>query len=126
MRNFLLIINIMLITISANAQFTNLYNFSSTTTGGYGSLTHVNGLLYGTVNSGGVANAGYVYSINPNGAGITILHDFPNIYNLPCGSLLHNNGVLYGMTSQGDGITNSSGNIYKINSALISRCAKTT
>jgi uncharacterized repeat protein (TIGR03803 family) len=103
-------------TITTNAQFTNLYNFSTVGTGGYSSLTSANGLLYGTTNKGGANNAGYVYSLNPTGTGITILHNFAGTEGrYACGSLLHDNGVLYGMTSQGDGITTASGTIYKLN-----------
>lgn len=107
MRRILLCIGILLTTISTNAQFTNLHNFSAVGSGGYSSLTSANGLLYGTTNIGGANNAGYVYSLNPNGTGITILHNFTETYSFPCGSLLYNNGVLYGMTSNGT--------IYKIN-----------
>jgi uncharacterized repeat protein (TIGR03803 family) len=116
MRKFLLYISIMLITISTNAQFTNLHNFSAVGSGGYSSLTFANGLLYGTTNSGGVNNAGCVYSINTDGTGFTILHSFAGTEGrYACGSLLYNNGVLYGMTSQGDGITTNGGTIYKLN-----------
>lgn len=116
MRKFLLCIGILLMTISANAQFTNLHNFSAVGSGGYSSLTFANGLLYGTTNKGGANNAGYVYSLNPTGTGITILHNFAGTEGrYACGSLLHDNGVLYGMTSQGDGITTASGTIYKLN-----------
>ncbi|MCG2610649.1 T9SS type A sorting domain-containing protein [Flavobacterium sp. SM15] len=107
MRKILLCIGILLTTISTNAQFTNLHNFSAVGSGGYSSLTSANGHLYGTTNIGGANNAGYVYSLNPNGIGITILHNFTETYSFPCGSLLYNNGVLYGMTSNGT--------IYKIN-----------
>jgi uncharacterized repeat protein (TIGR03803 family) len=114
MRKTLFFIGILLITISTKAQFTNLHNFS--TAGGYSSLTSANGLLYGTVNSGGANNAGYVYSINTDGTGFTILYSFAGTEGrFPCGSLLYNNGVFYGMTSQGDGVTTASGTIYKIN-----------
>lgn len=116
MRKILLCIVIMLTTITANAQFTNLHNFSTVGSGGYSSLTFANGLLYGTTNIGGVNNSGYVYSLNTDGTGFTILYNFiGGSYNFPCGSLLYNNGVLYGMTSQGDGVTTSGGTIYKLN-----------
>ena len=106
----------MLTTISTNAQFTNLHNFSTVGSGGYSSLTSANGLLYGTANSGGANNTGYVYSLNTDGTGFTILYSFAGTEGrFPCGSLLYNNGVLYGMTSQGDGITTNGGTIYKLN-----------
>ncbi|CAM4389131.1 choice-of-anchor tandem repeat GloVer-containing protein [Flavobacterium terrigena] len=107
MKKYFLILTI-LITSLSNAQFTNLHNFSAVGSGGYSSLTFANGLLYGTTNIGGTNNAGYVYSINPNGTGFTILHSFTETYSFPCGSLLYDNGILYGMSSQGDGI-------YKLN-----------
>jgi len=110
MRKILFFIGLMLITISTHAQFTNLHNF--TTADGYSSLTYANGLLYGTVNKGGANNSGYVYSLNRDGTGFTILNNFTGgFYNYPCGSLLYDNGVLYGMTSQAGG----SGTIYKLN-----------
>lgn len=116
MKKTLFCIGILLITICVKAQFTNLHNFSTIGSGGYSSLTFVNGLLYGTTNMGGANNAGYVYSINTNGTAFTILHSFAGTEGrYACGSLLHDNGVLYGMTSQGDGITTNGGTIYKLN-----------
>ncbi|RTL13711.1 MAG: T9SS type A sorting domain-containing protein [Flavobacteriaceae bacterium] len=90
-----------------NAQFTSLKSFSGNDYGGYGSLTYLNGKLYGTTSWGGANNGGYLYSINTDGTNFTNLHNFSG-WSFPCGSLLHDNGVFYGMTSQGDGI-------YKIN-----------
>lgn len=108
MKKILFCICLLLFVIKMNSQFTTLHNF--TTAGGYSSLTHVNGILYGTTNSGGANDSGYVYSINTDGSGFTILHSFiGGAYNFPCGALLHDNGVLYGMTSQ------SPGTIYKLN-----------
>ena len=98
-----------------NAQFTTLKNFSGNDAGGYGSLTYLNGKLYGTTNYGGTLGNGYIYSISTNGTNFTILHNF-NETSFPCGSLLHDNGVLYGMTSQGhSSLPGIIGNIYKIN-----------
>ena len=101
---FLLILFVLKVFI-LNAQFTTLKNFSGNDAGGYGSLTYLNGKLYGTTNYGGTLGNGYIYSIFTNGTNFTILHNF-NETSFPCGSLLHDNGVLYGMTF---------GNIYKIN-----------
>jgi uncharacterized repeat protein (TIGR03803 family) len=105
LKTFLLILFV-LKSFVINAQFTTLKNFSGNDGGGYGSLTYLNGKLYGTTNYGGTSGNGYIYSISTNGTNFTILHNFNIFSSYPCGSLLHDNGVLYGMTF---------GNIYKIN-----------
>ncbi|UPT70220.1 MAG: T9SS type A sorting domain-containing protein [Flavobacterium sp. JAD_PAG50586_2] len=113
MRKTLFSIVLILLGVSGKAQFTNLHNFP--TAGGYSSLTYVNGVLYGTVNSGGTNNVGYIYSMNSNGTSFTVLYNFVGDASFPCGSLLYDNGTLYGMTSQGDGVNTGGGTIYKLN-----------
>jgi uncharacterized repeat protein (TIGR03803 family) len=97
LKTFLLILFV-LKSFVINAQFTTLKNFSGNDGGGYGSLTYLNGKLYGTTNYGGTSGNGYIYSISTNGTNFTILHNFNIFSSYPCGSLLHDNGVLYGMT----------------------------
>jgi uncharacterized repeat protein (TIGR03803 family) len=71
-----------------------------------GSLTELNGLLYGTTAGGGTSASGTVFGVKPDGTGYTVVHTFsgyPDDMGTPLGSLLASGDELYGMTSAGGG-----------------------
>lgn len=67
-----------------------------------GGLISVNGVLYGTTESGGKKNSGTVFSITSSGAEM-VIHSFGASRDgaQPLGALTDVNGTLYGTTSQG-------------------------
>jgi uncharacterized repeat protein (TIGR03803 family) len=70
----------------------------------YAPLTEMNGVLYGTLPSGGTTNAdGMVYSVDPSTGAGKILHRFqgPPDGVVPTAGLTALNGTLYGATDQG-------------------------
>lgn len=120
---------------TTGAGYRVAYNFGKRPSDGtnpYGGLVAVKGMLYGTTvegGSGGRGGGGTVFSINPNGTGERILHNFPGFGtedgNEPTASLLEWNGTLYG-TTQGGGTYGSSsssghkllgGTVFKITTA---------
>jgi len=106
-----------LLTMSASAQtFTLLHNFTSSTSDGQvpgGGLLIFGSTMYGTTETGGNSYGGAVYSINTNGTGLTILHNFNGSdgHN-PYGNLILIGNVLYGVTY--DGGTNGNGTIFSV------------
>jgi len=110
-----LVLLLIIVAINSKAQYTGLYNFSSSYAGGYSSLTYSFGLLYGTTSEGGANNGGFIYSIAPTGTALTNLYDFTYpFFTFPCGQLVIDSGIIYGMTSQGSGAL---GEIYKFNTS---------
>jgi RHS repeat-associated protein len=97
--------------------YAKLLDFSSTANGKSptGSLTLLNGVLYGMTTLGGTNNLGTIFKINADGTLYTKLLDFSGTANgsTPYGSLIQSGGILYGMTSKGG--TSSKGCIFKIN-----------
>ncbi|HEY4787113.1 MAG TPA: choice-of-anchor tandem repeat GloVer-containing protein, partial [Bacteroidales bacterium] len=98
--------------------FSKLLDFSGSSTGSYpqGSLCLSGNILYGTtLQSGGRLNDGFIYKINIDGNGLTILHDFNLAINAdgdyPCGISKLSDNVLYGVTSLGG--VNSLGCIFR-------------
>jgi uncharacterized repeat protein (TIGR03803 family) len=101
--------------------FDVLHYFDNTPTNGatpYGGLVQgTDGLLYGTTEWGGSANAGTVYKLNADGGGFEVLHHFGNgadngVY--PFAGLLEGaDGALYGATDAGGGL--GSGILFKLN-----------
>ena len=112
------------VTDSANIEpFTILRSFL-----GVSDLAYPNGLLisgdkfYASSSSGGSSNYGTVYSINTDGTGLTILHNFiggADDGQAPVGELILSGGKLYGITQVGGlgtpGSNNGYGVIYSIN-----------
>jgi uncharacterized repeat protein (TIGR03803 family) len=93
-----------------------VYSFSSTAglkvlasftgaNGAYGeaTLTLVGTTLYGTTNNGGASDDGVVFSVQTNGTGFTLLHQFSGADGKnPTGILRQGaGGVLYGITEYG-------------------------
>ncbi len=89
------------------AAFTLLHEFAGGAEDGQqpeGPLTLDGTTLYGVTLAGGDDNLGTVFSIQTNGTGFTILHEFSGGTGdgqYPEGSLVLNGTTLYGVTSQG-------------------------
>jgi uncharacterized repeat protein (TIGR03803 family) len=100
------------------SNFEIIHSFSGGATDGnsaWGNLIEVNGLFYGTTAYGGVNNVGTVFSINPDGTNITVLHSFENAVTdgyRPWGGVTHVNGKLYGTTYLGG--ANGRGTLYSM------------
>ncbi len=117
---YILLFSILVLGIgAANAQYTDLLNFDSAN-GAYpqGSLTLVNGRLYGMTTDGGANNWGCIFSIDTNGSGYKDLWNFnysdtTNGADPERGSLLNIGEKLYGMTTYGG--TGVAGIIFSIN-----------
>ena len=99
------------LTTSAKGQvFTDLYNFAGGTSDGarpQGSLTDVNGILYGMTLEGGANSHGAIISFNPATETESLLYSFagsPNDGAVPYGSFVPSAtdpSLLYGMTESG-------------------------
>lgn len=70
------------------------------------------GLLYGTGANGGTNSGGAIFRLNTNGAGYTLLHNFPANVGGPQGVFQGSDGVLYGTTYSGG--TNNNGTVFKV------------
>jgi uncharacterized repeat protein (TIGR03803 family) len=85
-----------------------IYQFSNSPAAAlpYVGLIIASNTLYGVASSGGISNAGAVFSLGTNGANFTIIHSFTNNEGLsPQSSLAWRDGVLYGATlSRGTGL----------------------
>jgi uncharacterized repeat protein (TIGR03803 family) len=83
-----------------------LHSFAGGSDGAYpyGSLTNVNGTLYGTTNSGGLSNQGTVFAVTTSGAE-QVLYSFKGGSDgaAPRAALVNVRGTLYGTTSAGGG-----------------------
>jgi uncharacterized repeat protein (TIGR03803 family) len=69
-----------------------------------GSLTELDGLLYGMTSAGGVRPYGTIFSVTPDGSAFTVLHSFasyPDDGDTPVGSLVASGNELCGMTMGG-------------------------
>jgi uncharacterized repeat protein (TIGR03803 family) len=97
--------------------FTDLHDFKDTTIDGglpRGSLILSGNILYGMTKVGGEYYTGTIFSIQKDGSGFTILHDFNDTQGYsPIGSLLLSNNTLYGMTWLGGAY--HSGTIFSVN-----------
>ena len=111
--------------ISTNGTLTSLYSFSGGDDGanpGAGLVQGSDGYFYGTTQSGGTANSGTVFKINPNastpGAALTNLYSFTGGSDGggPLGALVQgSDGYFYGTTPGGG--TNNSGSVFKISAS---------
>lgn len=108
----------------AQTNFTVLKSFTSVPDGNvpYAGLAYdTNGLFYGTTASGGISNAGTIFSLDKNGYGYKASSGYKTLFNffttngvVPYAKLLlASDGCLYGTTYAG-GISNS-GTVFKIN-----------
>ena len=95
------------------SNFALLHAFTGGTDGANpaGNLILDSGTLYGMTSAGGGGsdNYGTIFSINTDGSGFTLLHDFAGGTSDgadPYGSLILDSGKLYGMTSNGGGSSN--------------------
>jgi uncharacterized repeat protein (TIGR03803 family) len=92
-----------------------LYRFTNGSDGAYpNGLIAVNGVLYGTTESGGNKNSGTFFSVAPSGTFKT-LYNFQDIPdgNLPGASLMYHKGNFYGTTVGGG--TAGVGTVFKVN-----------
>jgi uncharacterized repeat protein (TIGR03803 family) len=116
MKTKFLLIFILGVSITTQAQFTKLFDFAGTSNGSmpYGSLISDGTFFYGTTYGGGTNGYGTVFKIMPDGSNYTRLFNFDNFTSggLPCGSLLWDGNFLYGTAKQGG--VNSSGVIFKL------------
>ena len=88
--------------------FAVLYSFTGGIGGDYpiGGLVLANNTLYGTTESGGAGEEGTVFSINTDGTGFTILHNFSGgDGEYPESLMVLSSNTLYGTTVYG-GVTN--------------------
>ncbi|MFY9663189.1 MAG: choice-of-anchor tandem repeat GloVer-containing protein [Candidatus Cybelea sp.] len=97
--------------LTASGKETVLYSFAGGSTDGaypYASLLDVNGVLYGTTQSGGAYNGGTLFAITPSGAE-TVLHSFGSSGDGtdPMAPLIDVNGTLYGTTRYGGVISSA-------------------
>ncbi len=106
-------------TPSAQAQtFTDLYNFTGPTDGGYpyaGVVRDAAGNLYGTTYYGGTSGYGTVFQVDKKGTE-TVLHNFTNGTDggYPIAGLIRDEaGNLYGTTSSGG--AHNLGTVFKVN-----------
>lgn len=97
------------------SNFRDLLYFNGTDgKGPYAGLTDVNGTLYGTTDSGGVAGAGTVFTITRSGRE-HVLYDFAggnNDGSYPVASLTEQGSTLYGTTDFGG--TNNTGTVFSM------------
>ena len=104
------------VTVSAQPIYTNLHEFtSSTSDGGLPSgLAAAGSTLFGATAQGGTNGSGVLYSIGTNGGNFTVLHNFTGE---PDGAFpnepLVSGATLFSTTYQG-GITNNYGSVFKI------------
>lgn len=69
-----------------------------------GGLISVGGKLYGVTKEGGMWGEGSLFSMNPDGGGYAILHNFQQAGGMyPVGPLAFHDGVFYGVTTRGGG-----------------------
>jgi uncharacterized repeat protein (TIGR03803 family) len=101
----------------ATGKTHDIYSFQGGTDGQYPSagLLELGGMLYGTTLSGGPADAGTVFKINPATGAETVIYSFQ--YGSdganPASSLIAVHGFLYGTTTGGG--TSGFGTLYSIN-----------
>ena len=70
----------------------------------HGSLTEMDGKLYGMTSAGGSSSYGVIFSIKPNGSDYDVLYHFgtaPDDGSSPLGSLTYVDSLFYGMTGTG-------------------------
>jgi uncharacterized repeat protein (TIGR03803 family) len=102
-------------------NFTIVYPFTTDSGGSIGQpnggLIFSSNALYGTAYSGGLSNAGTIFSITTNGT-FTLLHLFnsPTDGANPLGTLLLSEGTLYGTTRNG-GTNGQFGTVFSLNIA---------
>lgn len=102
-----------------STSYTNLHLFAGGATNGstpYGSLTLVNGKLYGMTMHGGASDFGVLFRVNTDGSGYTNLHAFvggaaDGAY--PSGDLILSGTNFYGLTSQGG--AGNLGTVFRVN-----------
>lgn len=104
--------------------FTNLHAFANNSDANFpaDSLVLSGSNLYGTTWEGGISGTGTIFTINTNGSGYTILHNFPPVAGLnntnnegatPYAPLVSSGNVLYGVAATGGSTGN--GTIFSIN-----------
>jgi uncharacterized repeat protein (TIGR03803 family) len=91
-------------------NFTNSPDGSSPTA----SLLLDGNILYGTTQEGGSSGSGTIFTINTDGTGYTILHNFTNTPDgVAPGGMVLNGNILYGITQLGG--SNGAGTVFSIN-----------
>ncbi len=102
------------------SDFALLHTFSGSATDGsrpYGSLSYVDGQLYGMTSEGGTSNTGALFRMDTNGGSFSVLHSFASKLDgkTPYGDLLAIGDRLYGTASAGGtGNINGAGIVFSI------------
>jgi uncharacterized repeat protein (TIGR03803 family) len=91
---------------SDGTAFTLIHDFAGPPLDGqnpFGSLILDGGKLYGMTVQGGSNSTGTIFSLNSDGSGYTVIHDFGAVGDgrNPYGSLISDGSTLYGMTENG-------------------------
>jgi len=99
------------------SDFTLLHTFGGNAADGsypYGSLSLIDGNLYGMTSGGGLSNAGTLFQMDTNGGNFSLLRSFAGSAggSEPYGDLLSLGDRLYGMTSTGG--SNNNGTLFSI------------
>jgi uncharacterized repeat protein (TIGR03803 family) len=96
--------------------FTNLYNFTGGSDGGWpaADLVLSGQTLYGTTEDGGISNHGTIFAVNTDGTGFTNLYSFTGSSDgaAPQAGLFLSGGTLYGTTAGGG---SGQGTVFAIN-----------
>jgi len=101
-------------TIDPSGKLKTLYNFAGGNDGAFpaASLIEVNGTLYGTTTSGGVANDGTVFALTPSGVEQVVYSFKGGADGAGPQGLVNVSGTLYGTTSGGG--ANNDGTIFAV------------
>ncbi len=104
---------------AATGAETILHRFTGHSDGGQpqAALIYEGGMLYGTTKTGGAANRGTVFSVNPKTGAESVLYSFKGRADGvgPTAGLIYRNGFLYGVTPAGG--ASSEGTVFAINVA---------
>jgi uncharacterized repeat protein (TIGR03803 family) len=117
-KTLLFLIGLCLLALPVRAQTALLHEFTGGADDGkypWGDLIVSGSTLYGMTQNGGSNDKGTIFSVQADGSGFTLLHEFAGSSfdgQYPLGSLIMSDTTLYGMTQNGG--NNDRGMIFKI------------